>query len=480
MMEKRSMSKRIAQLSARSRWGVATLVVALLAAGGIAYAAVPNSATGQITVCYPASGAAAGQLRVIDYQAGTRCRSTEKMLSWQQNGVRYKGVWKSTVAYSPNDLVVAAGSSYVAIAASTNVAPTNTTKWAVFAAKGAPGTPGPRGLPGAPGAPAPRPANVVWVAPSGGDFTTVSSALASITDNGAAHPYVVKVAPGTYNEPGGIDLKDYVDLEGSGQDTTTITCACGSVQSPASADGASATLRATGPNLHSEVRQITVVNTGPNVYSTAIWTYLVPAGALTFTGVTAQASGGTGNYGIWSQDSSPTMRDMVATSTGDNSTSTESFAVTVVGSAYNYHAGLAMDHVVAKASGAMATIGVRLRDNVNQVLTSGVDARAVGFNDPGAFSAGVYLINAHAAMHNAAAVSTRVNAAAASWGADATGTSGLIILDSFLEGFNGAINLDPPAASIISRDTLNGTAGGSGTYVCSFNLSLSGYQLPAC
>jgi hypothetical protein len=463
MMEKRSMSKRIAQLSARSRWGVATLVVALLAAGGFAYAAVPNSTTGQITVCYPASGATAGQLRVIDYQAGKRCRSTEKMLSWQQNGVRYRGAWKNTVAYSVNDVVVSAGSAYVAVGASTNVATTNTTKWAVLAAKGGP-----------------RPSGVVWVAPSGGDFTSVKAALASITNNSASHRYVVKVAPGTYNEPGGIDLKDYVDLEGSGQDTTTITCACGSVQSPASADGASATLRATGPNLHSEVRQITVVNTGPNVYSTAIWTYLVPAGALTFTGVTAQASGGTGNYGIWSQDSSPTMRDIVATSTGDNSTSTESFAVTVVGSAYNYHAGLAMDHVVAKASGAMATIGVRLRDNVNQVLTSGVDARAVGFNDPGAFSAGVYLINAHAAMHNAAAVSTRVNAAAASWGADATGTSGLIILDSFLEGFNGAINLDPPAASIISRDTLNGTAGGSGTYVCSFNLSLSGYQLPAC
>ena len=47
-----------------------------------------------------------------------------------------------------------------------------------------------------------RPAQVVWVAKSGGDFTSVALALASITDNSAARPYLIKVAPGTYEEPG--------------------------------------------------------------------------------------------------------------------------------------------------------------------------------------------------------------------------------------------------------------------------------------
>ena len=64
--------------------------------------------------------------------------------------------------------------------------------------------------------PGPDPARIIWVATSGGDFTSISAALASITDNDATHPYVVKVAPGTFDENAGVDMKPYVDIEGSG------------------------------------------------------------------------------------------------------------------------------------------------------------------------------------------------------------------------------------------------------------------------
>ncbi len=83
---------------------------------------------------------------------------------------------------------------------------------------------GPAGANGAAGAPAVNPAQVVWVAKAGtGTFATVTAALSSITDNTADKRYVIKIAPGTYVEPAGIDLKNYVDIEGSGQTSTIIT-----------------------------------------------------------------------------------------------------------------------------------------------------------------------------------------------------------------------------------------------------------------
>lgn len=54
--------------------------------------------------------------------------------------------------------------------------------------------------------------NVVYVAKTGGNYTTVSSALTAITDASSINRYTILVMPGIYNEQ--VTLKNYVDIIG--------------------------------------------------------------------------------------------------------------------------------------------------------------------------------------------------------------------------------------------------------------------------
>ncbi|MDO8414556.1 MAG: pectinesterase family protein [Gallionellaceae bacterium] len=62
----------------------------------------------------------------------------------------------------------------------------------------------------------------IIVAKSGGNYTTVTAALNAITP-GVTNPYIIEVWPGTYVE--NIVMKNYVALQGSGRDVTTIKAA---------------------------------------------------------------------------------------------------------------------------------------------------------------------------------------------------------------------------------------------------------------
>ncbi len=119
-------------------------------------------------------------------------------------------------------------------------------------------------------------ANLVVVAESGGDFTSIQAAIDSILDAGPDHPYLVWVAPGVYAET--VTMKDYVDVQGAGQQATRITATGFGV-------GTAGTLTTAN---HSELRDLTVENTGGAAYATAIF---INGTAPHLTGITALASG---------------------------------------------------------------------------------------------------------------------------------------------------------------------------------------------
>ena len=127
---------------------VAAVAAALVcvAAGGVAYASIPDS-SGVIHACFSRSS---GALRVSD--AGT-CSSKETALSWNtvgRAGLTWQGQWSAGSSYQPRDAVVYQGSSYLALFASVGSTPPNP-NWMLLAAGGAKGDTGQPGATGATG-----------------------------------------------------------------------------------------------------------------------------------------------------------------------------------------------------------------------------------------------------------------------------------------------------------------------------------------
>ena len=213
--------------------------------------------------------------------------------------------------------------------------------------------------------------NVAVVATSGGDYADPASAMADYSSwcgtPSATSPCLLKIMPGVYTVTSPVVMQPYIDIEGSGEMVTKITGALNG-QYPSTTptlEGAS----------HAELRFVTVENTGTSGYTTAISNSSQSPSILH---VTASASGGTDNYGVFNTYASPTMTNVTATASGG----TESFGV------FNRYASPTMTNVTATASGGTnSNYGVF---NVNSSLTmTNVTATASG----GSFSYGVYNSN---------------------------------------------------------------------------------------
>lgn len=179
-------------------------------------------------------------------------------------------------------------------------------------------------------------ANVVVVAKSGGDFTSIQAALDFIDglgDAAADNPYLVYVAPGVYEEQ--VTLLAHVTLEGAGEGATIIRWTGGS-QAPWQGAG-SATLIGVD---EATVRHLTVESDGtgqgfavglfnggasPTIsnVTAAAWNAGDTRGVANYNGaaprmseVTAIAADGTRNHALTNDASSPLMTDITARASG--------------------------------------------------------------------------------------------------------------------------------------------------------------------
>ncbi len=177
----------------------------------------------------------------------------------------------------------------------------------------------------------------IVVAKSGGDFTTITAALNSISDNDADHTYLIYVAPGKYTEQ--VTMKPYVDIEGAGETSTKISTAGFPSSNTGTVIGASS----------SELRYLTVENTGNNINGIVIYSYQVTSARFTHITVIAPGYVADSYLGVYNNQSSPAMRNVTISITGSGN---NSFAVK------NVNSNPDMQDVKATTSGGSNIYGV--------------------------------------------------------------------------------------------------------------------------
>jgi len=128
----------------------------------------------------------------------------------------------------------------------------------------------------------------------------------------STNPYVIKLDAGVYDiGNNGITMQSYADIEGSGENATTITSTHSSA--PGLIDENAATV--VGAD-NAEIRFLTVENKGG--YGNAVAIYSDSTSPM-ITKVTATVSGASRIDGVYSTNASPILRDVTARASGESS-----------------------------------------------------------------------------------------------------------------------------------------------------------------
>lgn len=146
--------------------------------------------------------------------------------------------------------------------------------------------------------------NVIVVAKSGGDYTSVAAALNSISSPSSSNRYLVWVAPGVYNETDLLEVREYVHLQGAGPNATVVTSS--RTHTVQNSDAATARLYDNG-----RISDMTVANEGnSSTYAIAIWSAEASREAsIDNVVVEVLATGGVAHYALYMADSEPTIRN---------------------------------------------------------------------------------------------------------------------------------------------------------------------------
>lgn len=145
---------------------------------------------------------------------------------------------------------------------------------------------------------------VIVVANSGGDYTSVADAIASLSNPpSSSSRYLVWVAAGIYTETTLIDVPGYVHLQGAGPNVTQIRANRTNVNPNSNA--AVMQLR-----NHARVSDLSVINYGASGISIAVYMLNDVTRSTVLENVTAKAngSGGTGHFAVYLNDAEPTIR----------------------------------------------------------------------------------------------------------------------------------------------------------------------------
>lgn len=156
--------------------------------------------------------------------------------------------------------------------------------------------------------------------------TALLTALNNISDTSNTHPYLLKIEPGVYDlGNNGLQMKENVDIEGSGENTTTIT----STHSGEFNNESSATISGADS---AELRFITIENRGGGDFSFAIHNYNA---SPVLTNVTAVAFGGTITRGVNNYSSSPLIKNSNISGTSNSIFNSEESSVRIVSTMLN-------------------------------------------------------------------------------------------------------------------------------------------------
>ncbi len=198
------------------------------------------------------------------------------------------------------------------------------------------------------------------------------NALAGIVGASSANPYLLKIEPGTYDiGNASLQMQPYIDIEGSGEITTTVT---GNIEGPnnGTINGAS----------NAEIRFLTAQNTGGGTTFAIAIDNINSNASPKITNVTAAASGATNNIGINNFSASPMLTNVIAKAEAPGGTFNHGVVNNTVNDA---NAPIVMKNVTATASSGTNNNGV-YNTNSSSVVMRNLNATASG----GTISNGVF------------------------------------------------------------------------------------------
>ncbi len=147
---------------------------------------------------------------------------------------------------------------------------------------------------------------VVTVSTQGGHFTDPVAAVNSITDASSSNRYLVVIGPGEYTLTEPLVMKPYVDVRGTGRDTTMLK---GSISSSSIGSSSAIVVGST----YTWLSDLSIRNEGGDDYSIGIYN---SSASYDITHIDVQAWGSVkcqdvtcGNYGIYNTLSYPRISD---------------------------------------------------------------------------------------------------------------------------------------------------------------------------